>query len=163
MSDVKYYEPPLYNGVHQWVAVIAKNRDWLLGYIKSLQDNTLLDENGAELEDEFQPTFFLDSTLYCDLVDDGVFYSTMNEIERKKYIKEKTDIAIDYKKESKKSNVDFSHYQFSITCKCGNFIGFKHLREIPETNMQCGLCDRLLIEYTGNDIYDYTYHLGYYK
>jgi hypothetical protein len=128
-----------------YIPVVVKSPDYLCGFLDNL--NLLSDVVS------FDPTI-LDSSRFSEYLHNDQKRSEVSVEEIKeltKNHKESFDV-----KENENENSSEKDY-FNVSCTCGNFYSFKHPVEIPEHNLKCGICERLLIDYTGVDDYRYDY------
>jgi len=68
-----FYKHPIFEGKLQWVPIVVKNRDWLIGYISGIQmlESVLiksLEENGIEIELKGLD-LFLDYSRFSDVLE----------------------------------------------------------------------------------------------
>lgn len=139
-----------------WVPVVIKNKDTLIGTINGLF--VVASEMGLDPEGFYS---ILSSERFNDTLRDGRHGSDLSDFEFKKYIK---DMLLD---DMEKVALQETHEECSpdiladnilnISCTCGNFYGFKDFKDIPDENMNCGVCGKIVIEYTNKDDEDYTY------
>lgn len=132
-----------------FVPVVAKNKDFFVGYLKG-NENIM---SQIYTEDEtlrFQVR--LDSLRFIDLImlnGKPIRLSDYTEDELKNMFATEIDNRKQFHPENKKKSESLL---FSISCPiCDNYYAFKNEEEIPEQSFFCGLCDNLIIDYTGLD------------
>lgn len=128
-----------------YVPIVCKSHDYLTGFIDSL--NSL-----AGLL-TFDKTI-LDSTRFTDTLPDDSKRRDKSDEEIKEimsHFRESMNV-----KENEKEDSENDFY-FEVSCKCGNFYGFRHPSEIPTTNLKCDICERVLIDYTNKHDYEMDY------
>jgi ribosomal protein S27E len=97
------------------------------------------------------------SLRFTDILPDGKHLNKLTdaEIERESTPSKPERNHPDNNIKSDKSDVRF----LELNCSgCGNNYIFKHPREIPGVNLNCGLCDRILIHYTGHEDWEYEFY-----
>jgi hypothetical protein len=129
-----------------YVPVAVKSHDYLVGFLDSL--NSL----GDILSFDFT---LLDSTRFNDILPDGSRRRDRTDDEIKEIISQQRE-SFNVKENENKDAPEESLY-FSITCSCGNYYEFNHPVEIPNQNLICGICDKVLIDYHGKEEYEIEY------
>ena len=128
-----------------YVPVVVKSRDYLCGFIDNL--NLLSDVVS------FDPSI-LDSSRFTEYLYDDQKRSEVTLEELKEITsRHKESFEVKENENEKSSEKDY----FNVSCSCGNFYSFKHPIELPEHNLKCGICEKLLVDYTGVDDYRYDY------
>lgn len=150
------YKSPKVDGKNQWVPIVAKNRDWLVGYISGIQMiesviSNSLEENGIELD--FRGLdICLDSSRFNDIMEDGRKESECTDNEIKKYYENIIEEKIDMIKEIHPDNNISDDFFLSVECSCGfGFYNFKKSEDIPKKQFLCGICGKVVIDYTNKD------------
>ena len=163
------YEPPVYEGKQQYVPVVSKNVDHLVGYLKGTNsylsvmseslaslglDDINFDVNNAEFLD-------LSSGNYNDIMEDGRRESQLSKKEKDEYLEQIIDKASDLvaAKYADKSKDDSDVLQISCQCDMGHYF-WKNYSDIPKQTFKCDICGRVLIHYTGIDDWEYTFDEG---
>lgn len=159
------YLPPLRDNKPYWIPIVCKNKDYLIGFLngKLLVEYTLIDVlKQFNINFDFENLdLFLDSSRFNDVMEDGRREHELSDKEKKnlfiKIFKNKiNDI-------SKNHIDDNTHYKdvLRIECKCGlGFYGWKEFKDIPSEQFRCSECDRVLIDYTENDDFNYEFDGG---
>lgn len=154
-ENLIYYTPPKdNNGKEYWVPVVVTDKSYLCGYIDGM-DITMIN---FDINSTFEPS--LGSEKYNDILPSGIRIGDMTKTEFKNHIKnliieEKENH--DLREMHPDHDYDILDYYFQINCTCGNFYGYNAPEELPEQNLYCNMCQKMLIEYTGKTDYDYQY------
>lgn len=157
------YKPPRIENKEQWVPIVVKNKDWLVGYIcgvqfiQSLIENSL-EENGVEID--FRGLdLCLDSSRFNDVMEDGRRESECTDNEIKKYFEKIIEEKISMIKDHHPDNeAIFDDCFLKVECVCGlGIYTFKDSKEIPETQFKCSICGRVVIDYTEKDDEEFEY------
>lgn len=146
---MKYKPVMMKDGRIQHVPIVVKNKDVLIGYLRAFGDflegvGELLDLNNEEILSRITP--IMDSSRFNNYIDDGVDASNFTEEQFEEFKKEKLEI-VQGNPHPENDKVDLDVGFFSMDCNCGNFVVFKTIKEIPNVNFQCDICDRTLIQY----------------
>ena len=159
------YTSPLRHSKPYWIPIVCKNRDYLIGYLNGigLIEFTLTDifkqmKIGFDFDDL---DLFLDSSRFNDVMEDGRRECELGEEEKKKLFIELFEHKI--KAMSKEHIENSTKYNdvLRIECICGlGFYGWKSYDDIPAEQFTCTGCGRVLIDYTGNDDYNYKFDGG---
>lgn len=149
---MKYRPIYMKDGRIQHVPIVVKNKDVLIGYIRayndlltSIYEGNLLDLNDQNILAQLSPIF--DSSRFNDYVDDGV---KATDLTKEQFEQIRNQEIESYQKslehpDNKDDILDVGF--FSVDCVCGNFMSFKTVKDIPETDFKCDLCERTLIQY----------------
>jgi ribosomal protein S27E len=135
---VKYLRP-------YYVPVVAKSKDYLVGYLDALQIiSTFADVDPS----------ILDSTQFTDILPNGVRRRDLEEQEIKDILEE-----LDERKNIKENDTGEEEERpyFEVNCVCGNYHSFSDGFEIPDETMKCEICGKILIDYTGHEPLEYEY------
>ena len=162
------YSPPVdEDGNPYYVPIVAKNRDFLMGYIRGLDmsKDMIKDVLAAiKINVDLGPIdVLLDSTRFNDILANGKYESEMTINEKKEYIfniVEEVTTKLTY--DNSENNISDDD-ALKVECSCGlGFYSWKDPVDIPKTNFCCHNCGKILIHYTG--IYDgeYEYYEGRY-
>jgi len=158
-----YYKPPKTDNKDQWVPIVVKSKDWLVGYISGIQMiesiiSNSLEENGMEID--FRGLeLCLDSSRFNDIMEDGKRESECTTKEIKKYYERIIDQKIDMIKEQHPDNEQvFENYFLEVECSCGlGIFLFKTSKEVPEKQFRCSICGRVVIDYTEKNDEEFQY------
>jgi hypothetical protein len=153
------YTPPIVDGKVQWVPIVVKSKDYLVGYISGfhLLKNIVLDsleENGIKI-DLRGIDLCLDSSRFNDVLENGKRESECSDTEIKEYFRSIIQHKIAMVKEKHPDNDTsiLNECFLEIDCPCGlGVYMIKTPKQIPETPMKCKVCGNILIDYT--DKYD---------
>lgn len=156
------YKPPKTENKEQWVPIVTKNKDWLVGYISGIQmirsliENSL-EENGIEID--FRGLdFCLDSSRFNDLMENGKRESECTDKEIKSYYEKIIEKKIDMIREEHPDNGSNSEYFLEVECSCGlGVYFFKSPKEVPDKQFVCSICGRVVIDYTNKNDEEYDY------
>lgn len=158
------YKPPMINKKPQFVPLVAKNRDWLIGYISGVKmiENVVIEtlrNNGVEI-DLKGIDLCLDSSRFNDLMENGKRESNCSEEEIREYYKKVISNKINRIHESHPDNIKklFSGNFLEVECTCGfGVYFFKEPKDIPDKQFKCQNCRRVIIDYSGHDDEEYDY------
>lgn len=146
-KNPKIYKSPLNElGRPYWVPIVTKSKDTLVGFIEGAHAAGSISGIGI-----IDWSVLLSSERFCDVTTQDLRLSEMTKREKKEYIK---SILLDGAMKS--SSRDFagdilSEYYFNVSCLCGGFLGFHSSLEIPDKDLRCNLCNRVIIQYTKKD------------
>lgn len=152
MDYKKYKAPKNDEGKPYWVPIVVKNRDQLIGYLECMIQLSMAYK--LPLNDTIK---LLSSDRFNDITRTGKRYGKMSKDEKYNHFK---DIIIEQHDECdhfEQTDDILNEFEFGVNCECGNFVGFRHILEVPDTNLKCELCDRILIDYTGCDDIEFDY------
>jgi hypothetical protein len=164
------YKNPVYKGKKQFVPVVMKDRDCLICFISQMHSVV---ENIGELLEEMpgvkkktakeiiehitSSCLNLDNTRFNGYAKDGLNLNTIDQNELK-------DILVNFSESQEIAKLTGENGEnilgesyFYINCCCGNYVSFKGPENIPEKNLNCDLCERLLIDYTGKHDFEFEY------
>jgi len=158
-----HYRPPKTDNKDQWVPIVAKNKDWLVGYIGGIQmiESIIagsLEENGMEID--FRGLdLCLDSSRFNDIMEDGKRESECTSNEIKKYYERIIEEKIDMIKEQHPDNGQvLENYFLEAECSCGLGVYlFKTPKEVPEKPFRCSICGKVVIDYTDKNDEEFDY------
>ncbi len=157
------YKAPKIDNIPQWVPIVVKNKDFLIGYIrgKNLIEDLLTDvlEKNNIVVDFHGIDLCLDSSRFNDILENGKRESELSKKELNQYISDMVKNKIDLIKHDHPENKNvFGEYFLRIDCVCelGTYI-YKEEENIPSNNLVCELCGRTLIDYTGHDDEEFDY------
>ena len=158
------YKPPEYDHHDQWVPIVVRSKDWLIGYvsgiqmIESLVINSL-EENGFEINLR-GIDLCLDSSRFNDVLENGKRESKCSKEEIKNYYNQIIEEKIDsIKEEHPDNNAEiFSGCFLEVECVCGlGIYMFKTPKEVPDEQFKCQICGRVVIDYTGYEDEEFDY------
>lgn len=157
-----YKAPTIDNKVY-WVPIVAKNRDYLMGYIKGCQnvEDIILDSlNNAGMDLKgLHIDLCLDSSRFNDVLENGLRESDLSREEINRYyeklIKQKFERVTEKHPENEAGILDA--YFLTVECPCGLGIYSFQRNEIPDKQFKCAECGRIIIDYTGHDDFEYDF------
>lgn len=159
------YTPPTMDGKELWVPVVAKNRDWLIGYIKGVHfTQDMLASIFEELEidvDIDMSGLGMDSTRFNDILPNDRRMSKLSKKEVEKFFND-LNTHLENKAEISDNpddvDVELEDKFLVIECPCDmGFYNFLTEADIPHDNFNCQICGRPLIQYTNVDDTDFDY------
>ena len=162
------YAAPLFEDAEQYVPIVSKNRDTLIGFLQGIHEYhdtmmALLEDFGMEevLVSPYDIDMFnTSSRKYNDLMSDGRRESLLTKIEKTSMLEEIFDEAESVLESEDIDDVEYSDV-LKIACHCGmGFYSWKTLRDIPHDNVKCDICGRHLIHYNGLDDWQIDYENG---
>lgn len=168
MKVVKY-KNPLYKGVPQFVPVVIKDRDCLIAVItqsyytiENIEE--LMEENSIRkstikklIGDICSSCINLDNTRFNGYAKDGLNLNKIDKKELKKLIEKHMEMLEVVNNSGENGEDILENPYFYINCACGNYISYKDPESIPNKNLNCDICDRVLIDYTGKHDYEFEY------
>ena len=159
-----YNAPRDKNGKAYWIPVVIKNKDYLMGYIKGVEcvEGLLSDSlKSMGVDIDFNVAdMFLDSSRFNDVLEDGRRESEISDDERKEFlinlVKEKLDRTASGHVENDIKYTD----PLAVDCTCG--LGFYSWKwdEIPSETFKCEICNKILIDYTNHNDFEYQFDGG---
>jgi len=158
------YKPPKVKNHAQWVPIVAKDKDWLIGYVSGIQmiEGLVLDtlrDNGVEI-DLRGIDLCLDSSRFNDVLENGKRESECTKEEIKKYYGQMVEEKLAMIKDKHPDN-DSSVFEdcfLEVECVCGlGVYTFKTSNEIPDKPFKCQICGRTIIDYTLHDDEDFDF------
>jgi hypothetical protein len=154
MNKAIYIPPTDENGKFYWVPVVIKNKDYLLGFLTGMESAMI----ALQIYEELNPS--LGSERFNDILPDGRRIGNMSRSEFKDHVKtsildEQESLLV--RENHPDHNPDVLDYFFHVSCYCGNFYGFHEPEDIPEENLHCDWCDKILFHYTNKDDTDFQY------
>jgi len=157
------YRPPKKDDKSQWVPVVVKDKDWLVGYISGIQliESLIADslqENGIEINLK-GIDLCLDSSRFNDILENGKRESSCSKEEIKNYYRDLIEEKITMVKEKHPDNYDvFDGCFLEVECSCGlGIYSFKTPQEVPDKQFRCQICGNVIIDYTGYDDEEFDY------
>lgn len=158
-----YKSPKIGNSTY-WVPIVAKNKDYLSGYIMgshNVEDiiveslnNAGMNVNGLDLD------LCLDSSRFNDILENGRRESDLNDTELTKYYEKmiKDKFAKFYDKHPDNDPSLLHDYFLTVECPCGiGIYSFSTPQLIPDKRFKCTECGRILIDYTNHDDFEYEF------
>ena len=161
------YASPLFEGKEQYVPIVTKNRDTLVGFLQGINDyydsmEIIMEElNVSELL--FPPglteMYDLSSRKFNDLMPDGRYESLLTKQEKKKLLTEIFD-EVEGAEETEEDDIEYDDV-LKAACPCGmGFYSWKDYKDIPQETTKCDICGRCIIHYTGVDDWTIDYEDG---
>jgi len=163
LGGIMYYNPPKTEGQEQWIPIVAKNKDWLVGYISGIQMIESIIHNSLEenkIEIDFRGLdLCLDSSRFNDIMEDGKRESECTQNEIKKYYERIIGEKIDMIKEQHPDNGQvLQDYFLEVECSCGlGIFLFKTPKEVPDQQFRCSVCGKVVIDYTDRNDEEFDY------
>lgn len=161
---MKYEAPRDTDGNPYYVPIVAKNKDFLVGYISGLATAKDMIKDVLEsinIDVDLGPIdVLLDSTRFNDILENGRYESEMTDAEKKDYIFNIVE-SVSHKLVYKNSENFVDNSELKVECSCGlGFYSWEHAVDSPQQNFACHNCGKILIHYTGIYDSDYEYHEG---
>ena len=155
---LKRYSNPIdpETGKRYFVPCVAKNKNALVYYVLGVShcaENILrqLPEQTALRTD-----LELNSLRFNDILPNG---KTIHSLTKADYDEMEKEVQEKQNDNHPDNQVKVEEQFFIINCpNCGNPYVFKSPDEIPEETFFCGLCERVLIDYTGVNDWEYEYY-----
>jgi len=162
---MKYISPKDEHGNPYYVPIVAKNKDFLIGYLKGLETaKDIIEEvmESIDIKVDLGPVeIVLDSTRFNDLLENGKRESEMTDDELKSYFYDIMEEISTKLTETNSENGVFDNTVLKVECSCGfEFKSWEDLEDVPETNFLCRNCGKILIHYTNVNEYEYEYDEG---
>ena len=160
------YNPPKdENGTPYYVPIVAKNKDFLVGYLRGIADGKDIMKDVLESIDiklDLGPMdVVLDSTRFNDLLQNGKYESDMKDEDLQKYIYDIVGELTEKMTDDNSENNIKSENVLAVECVCDlGYYAWDSYDNIPEETLKCGECGKVLIHYSGDYDYDYDYHEG---
>ena len=160
-----YYKAPTQNGTPYYVPIVAKNKEFLIGYLCGIGDGKNLIEDAMKsikIDLDLGPVdTLLDSTRFNDILENGKRESEMSEKELRKYIYDIVeDITARMDDENSENNIENDNV-LEVECTCGiGYYAWRSFEKIPEESFKCTNCGKVLIDYTGHYGYEYEFQEG---
>jgi len=151
-----HYKYPVIDDKPQWVPIVVKNKDYLVGYIEGIQ---LISEIVTGVLNNHKISIDLscvdpciDSSRFNDILENGKREADCSNEYLKKYyeniVKNRIELLNDTHPENKGEFENEIFFQIQCNCGLGIYI-FKTANEIPEEPLKCSNCGRTIIDYTG--------------
>lgn len=145
-------------GKRYFVPCVIKNHDALVYHVRGKIMGTNDTLNQFRITDAVDINLEVSSLRFNDILPNGKSYSKLkpNEI-AKMHDDNYSDMVSKLK--HPENNVSYKDDSFfSLTCPhCGNYYSFM-INEMPYETFFCGLCERVIIDYTGVDDWEYEYY-----
>lgn len=135
------------------VPCVAKNKDALIYYVHGmgLCINSVM--VAMNIQEPIKLDLNLTSLRFNDVLPDGKRMSELTEHDYDDMNKQIESL----KQNHPDNNVKRDNNFLSLTCQCGNYYAFKQPSELPDDIFFCGLCDKVLIDYTYTDDWDFEF------
>jgi len=159
------YNSPKINGTPYYVPIVAKNKEFLIGYLHGTYDlkdlfSDVLESIRIDI-DLGRVDVLLDSTRFNDVLENGKRESQMTPKELKNYI---YDIVEDVTNKMDDDNIENnieSENVLEVECSCNlGYYAWKTYESIPEESFKCTNCGKVLIDYCGHYSYEYEFDEG---
>lgn len=158
------YKPPKIGNKPQYVPIVVKNRDWLVGYVNGIKmiESLIIDslnDNGVEI-DLRGLDLCLDSSRFNDVMENGKRESNCTEEELKEYYQQIIQSKIDIIEDEHPDNSEdvFGGCFLEVECVCGlGIYTFDTSDDVPEESFKCQNCGRTIIDYTDVDDNKFDY------
>ena len=164
-----YYTPPILNGKPYYVPIVAKNKDFLIGYINAVIDSKeLLCDTLESINTNLHLDLDLDiinimlnSSRFNDILENGKRESEMSDNDFKKYIYDIVHNATNkINADNTENNVQYNHI-LEVECSCGlGYYSWDTYESLPEETFKCTNCGKVLIHYSGHSIHEYQFQEG---
>jgi len=147
---MRYKTPTIDNKPH-WVPIVAKNKDYLIGYLTSLQLFTdiisdILESNNINI-DLRAIDLCLDSSRFNDIMENDKREGDCSETELLDYYKQMIKNKISLIEDDHPENDTEFFLEVECPCEFGIYI-FKEETDIPDKTLTCSNCGRTIIDYT---------------
>lgn len=162
---MKYVAPKNAEGKEHFVPLVAKNKDYVVGYIHGVRVAEmavaeLFEMLGLSKELATMP-ISLDSTRYNDILRTGVRESDLSEEELIKYY---SSVLEEYEYRYDDENPDrnvFDDTVLNVECSCGlGFVHWNTFADIPSETTKCPVCGEVIVHYTDVNEYDLEFDYG---
>ena len=155
---LKHYKNPIDQkiGKQYFVPCVIKNKYALIYYILGV--NQCAHDVVKQMPDAryLQTNLMLDSLRFNDILPDGKKIHNLTDADYDKMEAELEERSLETHPDN---DTEVDEQFFGLNCpNCGNHYVFNNPNEIPEKDFNCGLCDRVLIDYTNNDDWEYEYY-----
>jgi len=157
-QKLKKYKNPIdfSTGNRYFVPCVVKSKDSLIYYILGVNHCAVSILKQMPETSAIKTDLRLHSLRFNDILPDG---KKIHQLTKKDF----ADMERENEEREKDKHPDNIIKQelcfFSINCpNCGNYYEFNNPEEIPNENFFCGLCERVLIDYTGIDDWDFEYY-----
>ena len=146
-KQLKFYDAPKDNkGNPVWVPLVIKNRDALIGFIDGVNITDSI--YNVDRDSIF---YSLSSERFNDITQSGKRLRDMNSAEFVKHAESLIQNGFDRAEAMSADDCDLNDFVLTVSCSCGNFVGFGGDDSLPENDMHCDLCGRVLIQYTNEN------------
>ena len=160
-----HYNAPKENNVPYFVPIVAKNKEFLVGYLYGIKDGKSIIHDALKsinIDLDLGPVdVILDSTRFNDMLANGKRESEMSHKELQKYIE---DIVDDVTRKITDDNVENnieSENILEVECVCGiGYYAWRTYESLPEESFKCTNCGKVLIDYCGHYEYEYEFQEG---
>ena len=162
---MKYDAPKDESGNLYYVPVVAKNKDYLIGFIKGIQTfkHTLADAlETLNMDVDLGPyDIILDSGRFNDVLENGKRESEMSEDEFVKYVSSLVDeISAKIDSGDVENNITDGSI-LKVECVCGlGFYAWDSTDDIPDERFICSNCGKVVIDYTNKDDSEFEFDGG---
>ena len=150
--ELKFNAPVDENQQAIWIPIVAKNRDYILGYIDAWKIMSEVYE--LPMSDMLHA---LGSDRFNDVMPDG---SRMQDLSKKDLKEKIKNIMLKPSRSEHIENTSDIYYENELVIECPGcrmVYMFKELIDIPKVNFGCSCCNRALIMYHHHDDDELTY------
>jgi len=160
-----YYKPPKENGIPYYVPIVAKSKEFLIGYLCGIGDgkDVIADVlESIKIDIDLGPIeLLLDSNRFNDILVNGKRESEMNDTELRKYIFDIVEeITTKMVNDNEENNIDNDNV-LEVECTCGiGYYAWRTYDSIPEYSFRCTNCGKVLIDYCGHYNHEYEFQEG---
>lgn len=156
-KDHQYvYIPPLNHFGKQYIVpIVIKDKSSLLAYQSGVWD--IYSIVGERLD--YRPEIFLSSQRFYDLTHHGYRLQDLDKDELLEHVRSLVENGIERLTNNHIDNhvSSLDEYFLPVSCKCGNFHGYKKPEDIPDEDLNCEICGNKIIEYTNLDDHQIEY------
>lgn len=136
---------------NQFVPLVAKNRDVLVGFLRGLSNFELGDTM-------FDMVLTMSSARFTDILPGNIRRRNLT-------IEDQIQAIVDYRvgmfvrenEDEESEEVLEDDVFLKLHCECGNYYEFKNESDIPKTIHKCDVCGRYLIDYTNKEDDEFIY------
>lgn len=162
---MKYNAPKDESGNLYYVPVVAKNKDYLVGYINGIKafKTTLSDAlTSLNMDIDLGPyDIVLDSGRFNDVLENGKRESEMSDDEFITYVTSLVnEISAKIDSGEVENNVTYDTV-LAVECVCGlGYYSWDSTDDIPEERFVCSNCGKVVIDYTNKDDSEFEFDGG---
>lgn len=146
-KDLKFYSAPKdEKGNPIWIPLVIKNKDALIGFIDGVNiTDSIYDVDRDSI------FYSLSSERFNDTTQSGKRMRDMTGAEFTKHAQSLIQNGFDRAAAMSADNCGLDDFILTISCSCGNFVGFSDTDSLPEKGMNCDLCGKVMIQYTNEN------------
>lgn len=140
-----------------YVPVVAKNKDYLVGFLDALFVLSPIVQVDSILLDSMRYTDFLPNGQRRVDLEEEEIAEILAEHKKSLHVKE-NGIEKEVEDTHNITDEDVMCYKYlEVHCTCGNYYSFENARHISEHSLDCDLCGRRLIDFTDIDEREFEY------